>query len=71
MTVDELFDFIESHNPTELCSVHRLGEEFWSDDELDLFAAMIGPGGTVEAHQFGERKVRLFIGAGHRIAVID
>lgn len=71
MTVDEMLDFIQSHNPTEVVSVHRLGEEFWTDDELDVFAAMVGPGATVEAHQFGERKVRLFIGGGHRIAVVD
>lgn len=71
MTVDELLDFIQSHNPTGIVTVHRLGEEFWTDDELDTFAAMCGPGSTLEAHQFGDRKVRLFIGDGVRLAVVD
>ena len=71
MTPGELLAFIQSHNPTGLITMHRLGEEFWSDDELDVFSAMTGPGGTVEAHQFGDRKVRLFIGNGQRLAVVD
>lgn len=32
---------------------------------------LAGPGSTLEVHQFGDRKVRMFIGPGIRLAVID